>query len=760
MSYPILAANSSWYKGTATRSTVTQINIVDSYTPTGSENENWNADVDNSGSIKCYRTGTVLTIAGNGSGKIAANSDSSFLFSDINKTDYFSSLTNISGSNVLDTSSVTSLSYFLYYASAITSVDFNSWDISNVTNLRGAFTQCTSLISIGVESWDVSSVQNMYGLFNHCFSLPSIDLSRWDTRNVENMAGVFQCCNNLTSVDSIKNWDTSSVTIANHVFMQCYKLTEIELNNWDVSNITDINHMFSDCFDLKKVNINKWNTSNLKYISAMFNDCSSLTEINLSGWDTRNLVSCSQLFERCSKLTKIIGLENWNTSNVGSEENVADFYEMFYGCSSLTELDLSSFDTSKSRHFTRTFSDCTNLKTIYVSDKWNTAQVTDSLDMFTGCTSLVGGAGTVYSSDHVDYDYARIDGGTSNPGYLTNIDDSTQLLIKTGTLHKMGLSVRNVSGETTKYTPSEMVDVLKSVDSDISEQSELIYRITNVLEGKAAGGGGGDASKAYDAGFKDAIERYAPEFTESGAVVTCYPIGGFPLNVVSQITPIQAGSGDASPTNIRPLSAHTAVKVTIANDAESIKYNTEFGQEAYCGTFDWSTGLLTLTNKMLTLTGNESGWSKYDTGSVLNFGLMGDSKKGTSDVYGYCSHVKTVASGNITWSGVRKTNVNGGFETYAVSFWGLPDNEVSTWTNYLKEQANSGTPVQILYQLEVPITVQLTPREILSLDGANNVYSDTGDTTVTGKGDWTAMVANLATEADYQEALREMGVNV
>ena len=39
--------------------------------------------------------------------------------------------------------------------------------------------------------------------------------------------------------------------------------------------------------------------------------------------------------------------------------------------------------------------------------------------MFTGCTSLVGGQGTVYDSTKVDKTYARIDGGTSSPGYFT-----------------------------------------------------------------------------------------------------------------------------------------------------------------------------------------------------------------------------------------------------------------------------------------------------------------------------------------------------
>jgi hypothetical protein len=39
--------------------------------------------------------------------------------------------------------------------------------------------------------------------------------------------------------------------------------------------------------------------------------------------------------------------------------------------------------------------------------------------MFLGCTKLVGGQGTVYDVNHVDAARARIDGGPSDPGYLT-----------------------------------------------------------------------------------------------------------------------------------------------------------------------------------------------------------------------------------------------------------------------------------------------------------------------------------------------------
>ena len=42
--------------------------------------------------------------------------------------------------------------------------------------------------------------------------------------------------------------------------------------------------------------------------------------------------------------------------------------------------------------------------------------------MFSECYSLVGGRGTEFSQDYTGVDYAHIDGGTSNPGYLTDIN--------------------------------------------------------------------------------------------------------------------------------------------------------------------------------------------------------------------------------------------------------------------------------------------------------------------------------------------------
>jgi hypothetical protein len=66
------------------------------------------------------------------------------------------------------------------------------------------------------------------------------------------------------------------------------------------------------------------------------------------------------------------------------------------------------------------FSSCSNLNTIYVGDGWSTESVTSASYMFSGCTNLVGGMGTTYSSSNpTDTTYAHVDGGPDNPGYFT-----------------------------------------------------------------------------------------------------------------------------------------------------------------------------------------------------------------------------------------------------------------------------------------------------------------------------------------------------
>ena len=93
---------------------------------------------------------------------------------------------------------------------------------------------------------------------------------------------------------------------------------------------------------------------------------------------------------------------------------------MFARMTELDYLDLSTFDTSKVTEMGQMFTTDTNLKKIYVSNKWDVVNNVDSADgggVFAKCTSLTGGNGTVLGTD-VTYAMAVVDGITA--GYLTS----------------------------------------------------------------------------------------------------------------------------------------------------------------------------------------------------------------------------------------------------------------------------------------------------------------------------------------------------
>lgn len=150
---------------------------------------------------------------------------------------------------------------------------------------------------------------------------------------------------------------------------------------------SDSSCLFQKCNTLTSLDLTRFDTSNVTMINSMFNGCSSLTSLDLSKFNTSNVTKMSEMFRDCSSLTELKGLSSFNTSNV------EDMGSMFYGCSSIT--------------------------TIYASEKFNTDKLISSAYMFSSCTSLAGGNGTHYDDSNTDKTYARIDGGTSNPGYFT-----------------------------------------------------------------------------------------------------------------------------------------------------------------------------------------------------------------------------------------------------------------------------------------------------------------------------------------------------
>ena len=305
-----------------------------------------------------------------------------------------------------DTSNVTNMSS-MFSNSQATTLDVSNFDTSNVTDMGYMFSgsQATTL---DLSNFNTSKVTSMSSMFSNS-QATTIDVSNFDTSNVTNMWGMFY--NSQATTIDVSNFDTSKVTDMGGMFSRS-QATTIDVSNFNTSKVTNMSSMFSNS-QATTLDVSNFDTSNVTYMDGMFG-WSQATTLDVSNFDTSNVTNIYGMFSDSKATT--LDLSNFDTSNV------TDMSWMF-SRSQATTIDLSSFDTSKVTNMSYMFYKATNLKTIYGSSKFVTTAVTDSTDMFSDCTALVGGAGTKYNSSYVDKTYARIDGGTSNPGYFTSISE-------------------------------------------------------------------------------------------------------------------------------------------------------------------------------------------------------------------------------------------------------------------------------------------------------------------------------------------------
>ena len=336
-----------------------------------------------------------------------------------------------------NTSNVTNMGYMFYGCNALTDVDVRNFETGNVTDMRSMFDGCNALTSLDVSNFNTEKVKNMSFMFWGCSSLTNLDVSHFNTSKVTNMDNMFNWCSALTNLD-VSNFNTSNVTNMRALFGSCETLKKIDVSKFNTQNVTNMWAMFAGCHALEEVDVSNFNTSNVVYMNTMFASCKALTNLDLSIFDTGNVTNMGGMFQDCIAL-KSVDVSNFNTSNTTiltsmfcdcyaltsidvsnfNTSNVKSMELMFSDCKALTSLDLSYFNTSNVERMTAMFLNCSALTTIYVGEDWSTSNVKNSTDMFFNCKNLVGEKGTVYDAAHIDYTYAHVDGGESNPGYFT-----------------------------------------------------------------------------------------------------------------------------------------------------------------------------------------------------------------------------------------------------------------------------------------------------------------------------------------------------
>ena len=291
------------------------------------------------------------------------------------------------------------------YLDNVDTLDLTGLDTSNMTSMSYMFYNSNSLKSVNLSNFNTSKLLYANNMFNGCTSLESLDLSNFNTSKVTNFSNMFRDCQKMKEIN-LSNFDTSSATTFANLFHNCSSLTTLDLSSFNTNKVTYMGSMFYNCSSLTSLDLSNFNTSNVINMGyGMFYNCKSLKELDLSNFDTKKVIDFSDMFNGCSSLENI-ELSSFDTTNATNMAN------MFYNCKSLKQLDLSSFNTSKVTNMSKMFLQNNEINTIYVSEKWNTSNVTSSSLMFHSCTSLVGA---------VPFDSSKTDISMANytNGYLT-----------------------------------------------------------------------------------------------------------------------------------------------------------------------------------------------------------------------------------------------------------------------------------------------------------------------------------------------------
>ena len=243
---------------------------------------------------------------------------------------------------------------------------------------------------------------------------------------------------------------------------------------------------------------------------------------------------------------------------------------------------------------------------------------------------------------------------------------------------------------------------------------------------------------------KHIVDMLCPALEEVGNPVQCYPVPGYPLDIVASWTPTQAGSGDPSPDNIRPITGRNGVTITRQEDNQVITLTLP--ETVFGGEVDARNGEVAKTWGVLTLNGTEkwmiegmfladkSDW--YYVSPKIPNAINAAPLKGNE----ICSHYPhgDIANNNsvhgcaIVWSAIRVR-------------WGdaIPEN-TDAWCAYLAAQYAAGTPVQIAYKLAGPIPFTATGGAAMpALEGVNTILTDADSVTVKARADPNHVITEL-----------------
>lgn len=142
-----------------------------------------------------------------------------------------------------DVTNVTSMYYFSYGNTSLSTADLSSFGVSAVKNTSYMFANCSKLQSVNLENFVTPDLGNASYMFNLCNILRNINVSKMVTTNVTNMSYMFRGTK-VTELD-LSNFETPNVTNMGSMFYQCSSLTRLDIRNFTFDKVTSYSNMFA-----------------------------------------------------------------------------------------------------------------------------------------------------------------------------------------------------------------------------------------------------------------------------------------------------------------------------------------------------------------------------------------------------------------------------------------------------------------------------------------------------------------------------------
>ena len=336
--------------------------------------------------------------------------------------------------------------------------------------------------------------------------------------------------------------------------------------------------------------------------------------------------------------------------------------------------------------------------------------------------------------------YANANGATGIAG--TSINQAVKFL---------------VSKDSNEWTPySNVCPISGHTSAVVTRTGKNLFDKTTVTTGKCLTASGAETTKSWG-NYSDYI-RVSPNtayFISHGIGTNALVTGCYYDAYKNYISGINISGSDNISASFTTPSSCAYIRINVHNDHlndcqlelgstasayepyQGTSVTIDLDGTRYGGTLNVLTGEMTVDMVSVTFDGSD------DEGWLYNSGANGIFYKSIADMKigfymkGFCNWMPLTNSASVF--GIRIGASDNSIYCYQVTTTLPSINDLSTWKTYL-----ASNNLTVVYTLATPLTVQLTPSQISTLLGQNNLWADTGDVAVEYRADTKRYIDGVA----------------